>query len=71
MEKPLILRIEEAKQELIQCVNDIIRDYELNCYLLEPVFADIYTQIRATAQNELAQARAVGASEGAPTIQND
>ena len=57
-QKPIIIRMEEAKQELAQCVNDIMQKHGLNCYLLEPTFADLYAQVRATAQNELAQARA-------------
>jgi hypothetical protein len=61
--KPLILEIEEAKIELAQCVNDIMKKHELNCYLLEPAFAELYSQIRMGAQSELARAKA--------TIQND
>lgn len=64
--KPLILEIEEAKQELIQCVNDILNKHGLNCYLIEPTFAELYAQVKAGARNELAQARAQSA-----TTQND
>lgn len=55
--EPLILRIEEAKQELAQCVNDVTQKYGLNCYLIEPSFADLYAQVKMIAQQELAQAR--------------
>ena len=58
-QKPIILEIEEAKQELIQCVNDILARHQLPCYFIEPTFADLHTQIKAGAQNELAQARAL------------
>lgn len=68
-QKPIIIRMEEAKQELAQCVNDIMRKHGLNCYLLEPTFADLYAQVRATAQNELAQARAQ--MEAAKTASNE
>ena len=64
--KPLILEIEEAKQELIQCVNDILNKHGLNCYLIEPTFAELYAQVKAGARNELAQAKAQSA-----TTQND
>ena len=71
-QKPLILRMDEAKRELIQCVNDILQKHGLNCYLMEPTFAEMYAEVKATAQNELAQARAMqGVTEVAPTIQND
>ena len=65
--KPLIVEIEEAKIELMQCVNDILQRHGLNCYLFEPTFADMYSQIKIGAQNELVQAKAqMGAAEAAP-----
>lgn len=57
-QKPIILEIEEAKQELIKCVNNILSTHRLSCYLMEPIFADIYTQIKTGAKNEIAQAKA-------------
>lgn len=69
---PLIIRMDEAKRELAQCVNDILQKHGLNCYLIEPAFAELYSQVRASAQNELAQARTQeaarqqGAAEVAP-----
>ena len=70
-QKPIILEIDEAKRELIQCVNDILQKHGLSCYLMEPTFAELYSQIKASAQNELAQARAneiarKGAADVAP-----
>ena len=71
-QKPIILELDEAKRELIQSVNDIMRRHGLNCYLMEPMFAELYASVKATAQNELAQARAQeaaknkGATEVAP-----
>jgi hypothetical protein len=56
--KSIIIEIDDAKQELIQCVNAILAKHELNCYLIEPVFAELYANIKTTAQRELAQARA-------------
>ena len=58
MNKSIILEMDEAKQELVQCVNEILRKHGLNCYLIEPMFAELYTQIKASAKNELAQAKA-------------
>jgi hypothetical protein len=71
-QKSIILELDEAKRELIQSVNDIMNKHGLNCYLLEPTFANLYAEIKAAAQNELAQARAQeaaknkGATEVAP-----
>ena len=56
--KSIILEIEAAKQELVNCVNTILVNHNLSCYLIEPVFAEMYSQIKTVAQNELAQARA-------------
>lgn len=61
-QRSIILELDEAKQELIQCVNDILTRHRLSCYLIEPMFSELYSQIRMSAQNELAQAKA---SEGA------
>ena len=64
-QKHIILEMDEAKQELVQCVNDILRRHGLNCYLIEPMFAELYAQVKASAQNELAQARAQMATQQA------
>ena len=56
-QKPIILEMDEAKQELIQCVNDILAKHRLSCYLIEPIFSELYAEIKASAQNELAQAK--------------
>ena len=66
-QKPIILAMDEAKRELVQCVNNILEKHGLNCYLIEPMFAELHTKIKATAQSELAQARA----QQNKTIQND
>lgn len=57
-QRALVLRLDDAKQELIGCVNNIMQMYGLSPYLVEPMFEDIYVQIKSGAQNELAQVRA-------------
>ena len=64
-QKSIILELDEAKQELVQCVNDIMARHGLNCYLIEPMFAELYAQIKASAQRELTQARAQAAERNA------
>lgn len=66
-QKSIILAMDEAKKELMQCVNDIMQKYGLNCYLMEPTFAELYAEVKAGAQRELMQARAMAAN----TTQND
>ena len=63
--KSLILEMDAAKQELIQCVNDILDRHGLSCYLIEPMFADVYAQVKASAQNELRQEKAKQMNGGA------
>lgn len=73
-QKPIILELDEAKRELVECVNDIMMRHGLNCYLIEPMFAELYNQIKLSAQNELAQARAQAEarrSAAQDTQQND
>lgn len=60
-QRPIILELDEAKQELVQCVNNILSQHRLSCYLIEPTFAELYAQIQASARNEIAQARAIEA----------
>lgn len=56
-QRSIILELDDAKQELIQCVNSIMSNHGLPCYLIEPIFAEIYTEIKASAKKELVQAR--------------
>ena len=70
-QKQLILEIDAAKQELIQCVNEIISKHGLCCYLIEPMFAELYAEVRSTAQRELSQAKEMAmAKSKEQTIQN-
>lgn len=56
-QKPLILEIDEAKQEIIQVINNAIQVRKLPCYLLLPIIENLYRDIQAGAQNELTMAR--------------
>jgi hypothetical protein len=51
--KPLIVEIEESKNELIQCVNHIINDKGIPCYFVESMMAGIFEQVKIGAKNEL------------------
>ena len=56
-QRSIILKLDDAKQELIQCVNDIMSNHGLPCYLIEPIFAELYSEIKISARKELVQAR--------------
>lgn len=65
--KPLILEIDEAKKELIQCVNNIIQEHGLPCYIVDMLLSDVGAQIKEGAKNELAMLKAqIGAATAAP-----
>ena len=55
--KPLIIEIEEAKEELVQCINHIIKDRGIPCYFVESMLDGIFQQVKIGAKNELALAK--------------
>lgn len=55
--KPMIVEIDEAKAELAQCINHIIKDRKVPCYFLEPYLTDMLAQIKMIAKQELAMAK--------------
>ena len=54
--KPLVLRIENAKQRLIDGLNTILAEEELPCFLVEPLIADLHEQVSRSARREYEQA---------------
>ena len=52
--KPLNLQLEEAKQEIVQAINNT----GLFPFLLEPIIKDIYNEIVILKQNELEKSKA-------------
>ena len=57
MDKPLILEIDEAKTEMVACMNDIIKKHKLPFYIVEMLMSNIYNQIQDAAKSELAMAK--------------
>ena len=58
MNKPLILEIEEAKSEIVSCVNNALQNHGLPCYLIEPVLTELLAYVKSVAKNELDAAKA-------------
>lgn len=54
---PLIVKMDEAKTSIVTLINDIMQQKQLPCYLLEPMMAEIYAQIREGAKSELEMAK--------------
>ena len=69
-QRPLILEIDDAKQEMVGVVNKAIQS-GLPCYIIDMILSDICMQVKSGAKNELAMARQSGATEVVPTTQND
>lgn len=57
VEKPLCLRIEDAKLEMIAVANRVMAEYGLPYFIIEPIFKDIYFQIVEGKKAELEAAR--------------
>lgn len=55
-EKPLCLRIEDAKSEIAAVINRHRTEGGLPCFILEPILKDFYTQI---ANGKVAEIEAV------------
>lgn len=69
-QRPIILKLEDAKQELVSCINNIINNHQLNCYLIEPMITEVYEQIKTSARRELAQARQIEANAQQENVDN-
>lgn len=50
--KPLPLRLKEAKENILASVNEAIKRQGIPCYLLEPIVAEIHSQVSKAAQTE-------------------
>ena len=55
--KPLIVEIDEAKSELSQCVNRLIKEKGVPYYFLESIISEIFEQVKICAKNELMLAK--------------
>lgn len=55
--KPLVLALDEAENELVNTVNELIAKYNIPCYLLELIFDKIHRQLKDGAKKEIVSAR--------------
>ena len=55
--KPLVIRLREAKTNILAAVNAAIKEQDLPCYLLEPIIADAHNQVSAAASKEYETAK--------------
>ena len=52
-QKPLILKIEEAKAELVEAVNKAIQVHKLPCYMVDLILQGIVAQVKEGTRQEL------------------
>lgn len=50
--KPLILRIDEARQTIVAAVNAALKEQSLPCFLIEPILAEAHASISDGAARE-------------------
>ena len=58
MNKPLILRLREAEEEVVAALMEIGNRHELPCFLFEPIIDKVHKQIIAGVNKEYEQALA-------------
>lgn len=51
-DKPLILRIDEARKTLVDAVNVVIKEHNLPCFLVESIIAEVHASISDGAMRE-------------------
>lgn len=54
-QRPMVVVINEARQELIATINRYLRDEQVPCFILEPIVKDLYTELKLNAERELEQ----------------
>lgn len=56
-DNPLVIRLKEAEQQIISCVNAVMREQSLPCYLVEPIIEKVYRQTVEAARSEYENAK--------------
>lgn len=64
IQKPFIIEIDEAKKEMIQCINNILQTHKLPCYFVDMIMTEVGVQIKEGAKQELAMAKQQMDGEG-------
>lgn len=62
-ERQLIIEIEEAKAELVECVNSMMQKHKLPFYFIESILKEVYVQVQMGAQSELEKVKTQLATE--------
>jgi hypothetical protein len=57
IQKPMIIEVAEAKNEIVQCINNAIQMHKLPCYIIDLILSEVSAQVKMGANNELTSAR--------------
>lgn len=57
MDKPLVIRIKDAEQQIINFINAVMKEQSLPCYLIEPIIEKVYRQTVEAARGEYENAK--------------
>ena len=57
IQKPFILEMEEAKQEIIQSINNAIQVHGVPFTIVDMILSEVGSQVKEGAKQELAMAR--------------
>lgn len=52
MDKPIQIKIEECRQEIVENINKIANKYDIDYYFLAPILKDIYVQAEELRMQE-------------------
>lgn len=55
--RPFVLRLDDAKQEIIQSVNNAINIHQIPCCIVDMILLDIYSQVKDGAKKEMEAAK--------------
>ena len=56
-ERPMILDIEDVKQQMFAVINEAMQVKKIPCFMLEPIMNNLASQVSMGAQAELERAR--------------
>ena len=57
IQKPMIIEVAEAKNEIVQCINNAIQMHKLPCYIIDLILSEVSAQVKMGANNELTSAK--------------
>lgn len=69
--RPLVVVINEARQELVAAINHYLRDEQVPCFILEPIVKELYTELKLNADKEYEQGLALVKQQEQARIQTE